>query len=51
MIDLILQELESLTYLFKELKDVGDSFQIPKECFKKVVNDKLTTIKGCLDKI
>lgn len=42
----ILNELESLTYLFKELGSVDrDQFQIPIKCFKKVVNEKLKSIK------
>jgi hypothetical protein len=45
-INSILNELESLTILFKELSEVDrDKFQIPMDCFKKVVNNKLKIIK------
>ena len=45
-VERILSELESLTYLFRELSTVDEAgFQIPMKCFKKVVNDKLKSIK------
>jgi len=51
-VNYILNELESLTCLFRELSEVDrDKFQIPIDCFKKVVLGKLSLIKEMTEEI
>ena len=45
-VDDILNDLESLTGLFKSLKALKKGFPVPMDCFYKVVQEKINRIES-----
>ena len=49
IIDDILNDLESLTTLFTEYKQMRGKFQVPLKCFNDVVQEKINRIKNNME--
>jgi hypothetical protein len=50
-VDDILNDLESLTTLFTEYKQMRGKFQVPLKCFNDVVQEKINRIKNNMKEI
>lgn len=51
VLDLAINDIESLLGLFKELRELDEKFPVPMTCFKKVVFSKLKNLEGIVSNL